>query len=143
MVIQVFFNLYPAPTRGHITNNDKRHKLYKLIVSSSNACNSSTSSTSTSTSSSRSSSSSTSSSSSSSSSNTDTNTSNTNMIISSTPNLPTNIVHTNIDWLKLSGKSPVDMRIPPIQIKIMLESPPLKSTMLVGRLGRCMLFVLL
>ena len=31
-----------------------------------------------------------------------------------TPNLPTNIVPTNIAWLKLSGKSPMDMRIPPL-----------------------------
>ena len=29
----------------------------------------------------------------------------------------------------------MDMRIPPLRIKIMLESNPLKSTMLVGRLG--------
>ena len=31
-----------------------------------------------------------------------------------TSNLPTNIVPTNIAWLKLSRKSPVDMRIPPL-----------------------------
>ena len=42
---------------------------------------------------------------------------------------------TNIAWLKLSGKSPMDMSMPPLWIKIMLESNPLKSTMLVGRLG--------
>ena len=29
----------------------------------------------------------------------------------------------------------MDMRIPPLEIKIMLEWNPLKSTMLVGRLG--------
>ena len=52
-----------------------------------------------------------------------------------TPNLPTNIVPTNIAWLKLSGKSSMDMRIPPLEIKIMLESNPVKSTMLVGGLG--------
>ena len=52
-----------------------------------------------------------------------------------TPNLPTNIIPTNIAWLKLSGKCPMDMRIPPLWIKIMLESNPLKSTILVGRLG--------
>ena len=34
-----------------------------------------------------------------------------------------------------SSKSPMDMRIPRLQIKIMLESNPVKSTMLVGRLG--------
>ena len=52
-----------------------------------------------------------------------------------TPNLPTNIIPTNIAWLKPSGKSPMDMRIPPLRIKIMLESYPLKPTMLVGGLG--------
>ena len=52
-----------------------------------------------------------------------------------TPNLPTNIIPTNIAWLKLSGKFAMDMRIPPLSIKIMFESNPLKSTMLVGRLG--------
>ena len=31
-----------------------------------------------------------------------------------TPNLPTNIVPTNIARLKLSGKSPMDVRIPPL-----------------------------
>ena len=51
-----------------------------------------------------------------------------------TPNLPTNIMPTKIARLKLSGKSPMDLRIPPIQIKVMLESNPLESTMLVGRL---------
>ena len=29
----------------------------------------------------------------------------------------------------------MDMRIPPLQIEMMLETNPLKSTMLVGRLG--------
>ena len=33
------------------------------------------------------------------------------------------------------GKFPMDLEIPPLSIKIMLESNPLKSTMLVGRLG--------
>ena len=46
-----------------------------------------------------------------------------------TPNLPTNITPTNIAWLKISGKSPMDTRIPPLVIKIMLESNPLKPTM--------------
>ena len=50
-------------------------------------------------------------------------------------NLPTNIIPTNIAWLKLSGKFPMDIRIPPLKIKIMLESDPLKSTMLVGEWG--------
>ena len=52
-----------------------------------------------------------------------------------TPNLPTNIVSTNIARLKLSGKLPMYLRIPPLEIKIMLESNPVKSTMLVGGLG--------
>ena len=44
---------------------------------------------------------------------------------------------TNIAWLKLSGNSPMGLIIPPRWIKIMLESNPLRSTMLVGRLGVC------
>ena len=52
-----------------------------------------------------------------------------------TPNLPTHIVPSNIAWLKTSGKFPMGLRIPPLSIRIMLESNPLKSTMLVGRLG--------
>ena len=39
-----------------------------------------------------------------------------------TPNLPTNITATNIAWLKLSGKFPMDMRIPPLWIKIVKPS---------------------
>ena len=52
-----------------------------------------------------------------------------------TPNFSTNIVPTNIAWVKLSGKSPTGLGIPPRKIKIMLESNPPNSTMLVGRLG--------
>ena len=52
-----------------------------------------------------------------------------------TPNLPTNIAPTNIAWLKLSGKSPMGLGISPLKFKIVLESNPLKPTMLVGRLG--------
>ena len=52
-----------------------------------------------------------------------------------TPNPLTNIVPTNISRLKLSGNFPMNLGIPPLQIKIVLESNPLKSTMLVGRLG--------
>ena len=52
-----------------------------------------------------------------------------------TPNPHTNIMPSNNAWLKLSGKSPMDMRVPPLIIKIMLESNPLKSIILVGRLG--------
>ena len=57
-------------------------------------------------------------------------------LAASTPNLPTNIIPTNIAWLKLSGKSPMDMGIPPIKFKIMLESNPLKPTMLPRIIGR-------
>ena len=42
---------------------------------------------------------------------------------------------TNIAWLKLYGIFPMDMRTPLLIIKIMLESNPLKSTMLVGSLS--------
>ena len=49
-----------------------------------------------------------------------------------TPNLPTKFVPTNIAWLKLSGRSPMGLGIPPLQIKITLESNPQRSTMLVG-----------
>ena len=59
-----------------------------------------------------------------------------------TPNLPTNIVPTNIAWLKYSGKFPVGLGIPPLKINIMLESSPLNSTMLVGRLGVFMCIIL-
>ena len=52
-----------------------------------------------------------------------------------TSNPPTNIVPTNIAWLKLSGKSPMDMRIPPLRIKSLLESIPSKPKLLIGRLG--------
>ena len=51
-----------------------------------------------------------------------------------TPNLPTKNLPTKIAWLKLSGKFPLDMRIPPLKIKIMLESNPPKSRILVRRL---------
>ena len=34
-------------------------------------------------------------------------------LITYTPNLPTNVTPTNIARLRLSGKSPMDMRIPP------------------------------
>ena len=47
-----------------------------------------------------------------------------------TPNLPP-----KIRWLKHSGRSPMHMRSPPLKIKIMLESNPLKSWMLVRRLA--------
>ena len=60
------------------------------------------------------------------------------------PNLPTKIIPTNIRWLKTSGKIPMDMRIPPRKMKILLESNPPKSIILVvRRLGACPLLYLL
>ena len=56
-------------------------------------------------------------------------------LMSNTPNLPTNIIPTKIAWLKLSWKFPTGQGISPLKIKIMLESDPLKSIMLVRRLG--------
>ena len=52
-----------------------------------------------------------------------------------TPDLPTNIIPAKIAWLKSSWKSPMDMRTPPLQIKILLESNPLRSRILVRRLA--------
>ena len=55
------------------------------------------------------------------------------------PNLPTNIIPTKIAWLKLCRQFPMDMRIPPFKIKILLESNPPKSRILVPvrRLAAC------
>ena len=53
----------------------------------------------------------------------------------STPNLPANIIPTKIAWLKLSGKSPMGLGIPPLRSNITLESNPRKSTMFVGGLA--------
>ena len=52
-----------------------------------------------------------------------------------TPNLPTNIIPTKIRWLTISGEFPMGMIIPPLEIKILLESNPLKSRILVRRLA--------
>ena len=52
-----------------------------------------------------------------------------------TPDPPTNITSTNIAWVKLSGKSPIDLGIPPFKINIMLDSNPPKSTMSVRGLA--------
>ena len=52
-----------------------------------------------------------------------------------TPNLPNKIISTKIRWLKLSGKFPMGLGIPPLKIKILLESKPLKSRTLVRRLA--------
>ena len=50
-----------------------------------------------------------------------------------TPNLPTKILPTKIRWLKTSRKSPMDMSIPLLKTKIMLESNPMKSWISAGR----------
>ena len=56
-----------------------------------------------------------------------------------TPNLPTNIVPTNIARVKLSGKiprkSPMYLRIPHLKIKIVFESKTLKSELFIGGPG--------
>ena len=53
-----------------------------------------------------------------------------------TPNLPGKIIPAKIRRLKVSGKFPtLDMRIPPLKHKIMPESSPLKSRILVRRLA--------
>ena len=51
-----------------------------------------------------------------------------------TPNLPPKIIPTKISRLIISGKVPIDMRIPPLIITILLESSPLKSRISVQRL---------
>ena len=52
-----------------------------------------------------------------------------------TPTLPMYIIPTKIAWLKPSRKSPIDLKISPLKIKIMIGSNPLKSTMLVRGLA--------
>ena len=39
------------------------------------------------------------------------------------PNLPTQNLPTEIAWLRISGKLPMDMRIPPLQAKTILVKP--------------------
>ena len=51
------------------------------------------------------------------------------------PNLPTKIISTKIARLKTSRKSPMRLGIPPLKIKILLESNPLKSRIVVRRLA--------
>ena len=58
-----------------------------------------------------------------------------NHLSNTTPDLPYDVVPTNIACLRLSGKSPMGLGIPTLKFNIMLESNPLKSAMLVGRLG--------
>ena len=52
-----------------------------------------------------------------------------------TPNLPTKTIPTKIRRLKTSGEFPLDMRAPPLNIKILLESNPPESRILVRRLA--------
>ena len=51
------------------------------------------------------------------------------------PSLPTKIMPTKIRWLNISGKFPLSLGIPPLKLKILLESNPLKSRILVRRLA--------
>ena len=44
-------------------------------------------------------------------------------------------LRTKIRWLKPSGQFPMGLGIPPLEIKIMLESNPLKSRILVRRMA--------
>ena len=52
-----------------------------------------------------------------------------------TPNLPTKNIPTKIAWLRISGECSLDIRIAPFNIKILLESNPPKSRILVWRLA--------
>ena len=52
-----------------------------------------------------------------------------------TPNLPTKIMPTKIRWRDISGKLHMGLRIRPLDIKMMLESTPLKSRIIVRRLA--------
>ena len=52
-----------------------------------------------------------------------------------TPNPPTDIIPSKIARLRLSGRFPMGLGIPPLNIKMLPESNPLKSIMLVGRLA--------
>ena len=51
------------------------------------------------------------------------------------PNLPTKIIPAKIRRLETSGESPMDMRIQPLRIEVMLELNPLTSRILVRRLA--------
>ena len=51
------------------------------------------------------------------------------------PNLPAKIVPTKIYWLKLSWKFPMDLRIPPLEVKILLYPNHLKPRVSVRRLA--------
>ena len=49
-----------------------------------------------------------------------------------TPNLPTKTIPAKICWLELSGKFPLGVGIPPLEIDIPLESDPLNPDSEVG-----------
>ena len=49
--------------------------------------------------------------------------------------IPTNIIPTKIAGPKLSGKFPMGLGIPPLENKIMLESNPSESIILVRKLA--------
>ena len=57
------------------------------------------------------------------------------IIIRAKPNLPTNKIPAKICRLNISRNSPTDMRFPPLQVKILLQSNPPKSRILVRRLA--------
>ena len=46
-----------------------------------------------------------------------------------------NILHSKIRWLRISGKSPMDVRMPPLKTKILLESNTLRSRIFLRRLA--------
>ena len=53
----------------------------------------------------------------------------------SSPDLPTKIIPAKTPWLKTSGIFPMDLRIPSLKDKMLIESTPLKSRILVRRLA--------
>ena len=56
-----------------------------------------------------------------------------------TPNLPTKIIPTKIRLLNISWRFPMDMRIPPLKIKILLENKPSEIQNLSTEIGRSQL----
>ena len=42
-------------------------------------------------------------------------------LYTSTPNLPAKVIPAKIRWLKTSGRFPMDTRIPPLRVEILLE----------------------
>ena len=53
----------------------------------------------------------------------------------STPNLPTKMIPAEISWLTNSGRNPMDIKMSPLKVEIMLKSNPLKSRVAVRRLA--------